>query len=56
MRKVSELQYLAGDLVDFLKLSTFINASLPLPYIFFDEVDRGLGRVSRMKITKTSNL
>ena len=54
MRKVSELQYLAGDLVDFLKLSTFINASLP--YIFFDEVDRGLGRVSRMKITKTSNL
>lgn len=26
MRKVLELQYLAGDLVDFLELSTFINA------------------------------
>ena len=36
-----ELQSLVNDLVYSLELSVFINTSLP--YIIFDEVDKGLG-------------
>ena len=43
MKKFLELQYLVDDLVDFFKLTMFINASLPLN-ILFDDVDRRLGQ------------
>ena len=43
MQNFLELQCLVDDLVDFLELPMFINASLPLN-ILFDDVDRGLGR------------
>ena len=39
MLKFLELQCLVDDLVGFLKLSMFVNASLQ--QILFDEVDRG---------------
>ena len=41
MRNFLELQSLVDDLVYCLELSVFINTSLP--YIIFDEVDKGLG-------------
>ena len=43
MQNFLELQCLVDDLVDFLELPMFINASLPLN-ISFDDVDRALGR------------
>ena len=41
MQNFVELQSLVDDLVYFLELSVFINTSLP--YIIFDEVDKGIG-------------
>ena len=41
MQNFVELQSLVDDLVYFLELPVFINTSLP--YIIFDEVDKGIG-------------
>ena len=41
MQNFVELQSLVDNLVYFLELSVFINISLP--YIIFDEVDKGIG-------------
>ena len=43
MQNFLELQCLVDDLVDFLRVSLFINTPLPLN-ILFDDMDRGFGQ------------
>ena len=56
MQYFSELHCLVGDLVDFLELSMFINASLPLNILFEMSIEDGDDKKKILKANKAVGL